>query len=230
MACVSTTTTTSARVPETTAVVGTESPVPTTSTPLSTAGTSPPPALSESEPETTSTIGVLPITTPAPHYCGEQNNMGQPLTIQSTQVTFNLPSGEEKPSGDINPSTTTSGLVFQSKTTEVVITMVDSAELTVIYLPTNLPGSSTNVKEFTVVIDSRDGSAPLQFTSKVPSGDETPSTAPLTTTDGLVLLSDNYPQVKLQPNFVVPSGSTITIRDIKTTDGLNPTGVSITLK
>ena len=195
-----------------------ETSAPTTTAPPSTTGTFP---LAES---TKPVFETPTITSPTLNYCGEQIGMGQPLVIQAEQVSFKLAPGEGRPSGDINPTIETSGVDLPSKATEIIITMVESTVLTTIYIPTNRPGQSTNVIEFTVVIIDTNSTVPIQFTSVLPSSSE-PTTTALSTAGGVVLPSDNSPQVKLTPDFELSKDSTITIRDIKTTDGLSPTGV-----
>jgi hypothetical protein len=172
------------------------------------------------------------------NYCTEELGMNQPLTIQPSQVTSNPPSDQTTPSGDINPTTTTTpGLNFSSPNPQINITLDQPASLTVIYLPVDRPNQPTNVDQFTVVFVYPNGTTSQEFTSEIPSAGSTTTTTPstgapseTTTTPspgGIVPPSDVSPQVDLPPNFQVPNGTIVIINITSTIDSLNPTGVSV---
>jgi hypothetical protein len=173
------------------------------------------------------------------NYCTQEQGMNQPLTIQPNQVTSSPPSDQTTPSGDINPTTTTTtpGLKFSSPSPQINITLDQPASITLIYLPVDRPNQPTNVNQFTVVFVYPNDTTSQQFTSEIPSTSSTTTTTPSTgapsavtttpTTTGVVPPSNVSPQVDLPSNFQVPNGTIVVINITSTTDKLNPTGVSV---
>jgi hypothetical protein len=173
------------------------------------------------------------------NYCTEELGMNQPLTIQPNQVTSSPPSDQTTPSGDINPTTTTTtpGLNFSSPNPQINITLDQPASITVIYLPVDRPNQPTNVDQFTVVFVYPNGTTSEEFTSEIPSTGSTTTTTPSTgapsattaipTPSGIVPPSGVSPQVDLPPNFQVPNGTIVIVNITSTTDNLPATGVCI---
>jgi len=171
------------------------------------------------------------------NYCIEENGMNQPLTIQPNQVVSSPPYEQTAPQGDINPTTSTSGLNFSSPNPQINITFDQPATLTLIYLPTDRPNQPTSVNQFVVVFVYPNSTTSQQFTSEIPSTGSTTTTTPstgapseITTTSspsGVVPPSDVSPQVDLPANFQIPSGTIVIINIISTTDASNATGVCI---
>ncbi len=127
------------------------------------------------------TTTTLPPTTTTMNYCTEELGMNQPLTIQPSQVTSSPPSDQTTPSGDINPTTTTTpGLNFSSPNPQINITFDQPASLTIIYLPVDRPNQPTNVDQFVVVFVYPNGTTSQQFTSEIPSIGTTTGTTPST--------------------------------------------------
>jgi hypothetical protein len=170
------------------------------------------------------------------NYCVEENGMNQPLTIQPNQVTSNQPYNQQ--TGDINPTTSTLGLNFPSTGPLINITLVQSATLTLIYVPTDRPNQPTNVEQFALAFVYPNGTISDQFTSQTPSPTGTitttsstgvPSgttTTTPTTPSGVVPPSDVSPQIDLPPNFQVPNGTVLMIMITSTQNFDSPRGVS----
>jgi hypothetical protein len=179
------------------------------------------------------------------NYCTEENGMNQPLTIQPNQVTSNQPYDQTTSPADINPTTTSPGLNFPSTNPLINITLNQPATLTLIYLPTDRPNQPTNVNEFSVVFVYPDGTPSVEFISQIPSSSGTTTSTTTTTTtpstgalseitttpssSGIVLPSNDSPQVDLPPNFQVPNGTVLMIMITSTNDSASPNGVCITL-
>jgi len=161
------------------------------------------------------------------NYCIQENGMNQPLTIQPNQVTSNQPFDQTTPTtGDINPTSTTPGLNFPLTSPLINITLVQSAALTLIYLPTDRPNQPTNVEQFTLVFAYPNGTISDQFTSQTPSPSGTTTTT-VPTSSGVVPPSGVSPQVDLPPNFAVPNGTVLMITITTTQNSDSPRGVSI---
>ena len=174
------------------------------------------------------------------NYCALQGGMNQPLPIEAGQVKYNPqpspPSSPSSPPTSINPKTP--GVNFPTLNPQINITIVKETTLTVVYIPTDRPNQRTNVKQFVIVFVYPNGTKSDDIPSTSPSTSATTTTttapsagAPSATTTtpstgAIVPPSDKSPQVDLLPNFRVPAGTTIVIRIMLTTDGLNPTGVS----
>ena len=175
------------------------------------------------------------------NFCTEEKGMNQPLTIQSTQVKFDVKPDATTPPGDINPKQTpTPGLTFSTKMTPTInVTLDQPTTLTVVYLPVDRPNKPSNVNEFTIVFVFPNGTNTPSFTSVIPSaGASTTTTTPTpsgvtaqsTTTPsptGVVPPSNVSPQVDLPPNFQVPQGTTIMITITSTSDVSYPHDVCI---
>jgi hypothetical protein len=172
------------------------------------------------------------------NYCTEENGMNQPLTIQPNQVTSNQSYDQTTSPTNINPTTTSPGLNFPSTNPLINITLNQPATLTLIYLPTDRPNQPTNVDEFSVVFVYPNGTPSVELISQIPStsGTTTTTTTPstgasseTTTTpspSGIVLPSNDSPQVDLPPNFQVPNGTILMIVITSTNDSASPNGVS----
>jgi hypothetical protein len=165
--------------------------------------------------------------------------MDQPLTIQPSQVASDSSLDQTTPAGDINPTTSTSGLNFTSKNPQIYVTLVNPAALTLIYVPTNRPNEQTNVKQFGVQIAFPNGTVSEEFISEIPSASTTsttiattgapPETTTTPSTSGVVPPSDVSPQVDLPPNSRVPAGTQLIITIKSTQNDANPSGVCIIL-
>jgi hypothetical protein len=161
------------------------------------------------------------------NYCTQENGMNQPLTIQPNQVASNQPFDQTTPTtGDINPTSTTPGLNFPLTSPLINITLVQSAALTLIYLPTDRPNQPTNVEQFTLVFAYPNGTISDQFISQTPSTSGTTTTT-VPTSSGVVPPSGVSPQVDLPPNFAVPNGTVLMITITTTQNSDSPRGVSI---
>ncbi len=183
-------------------------------------------------------IFALSATTTTMQYCTKTNGMNQPITIQTNQVVSNPSYDQTSPTGDINPTTsTTPGLNFSSTNVVINITLLQPATLTLVYLPTDRPNQPTNVKEFLLVFVYPNGTTSAEFTSNLPSTSgttttTTPSTGASSATtatpspSGVVPPSDNSPQVDLPSNFQVPNGTVLMIVISSTTGFASPFGVS----
>jgi hypothetical protein len=168
------------------------------------------------------------------NFCVQENGMNQPLTITSNQVQFDSPPTQ---STDINPTPTTSGLIFTTPNPRISVTLNQPTTLTLIYLPVDRPNNPSNVKDFAVVLTYPNGTTSTPYTSTAASTSSstttttpTPSagTPPLSSTtpsSAVVSPSNASPQVDLPSNFLVPQNTVVTIMITSTTDGLNPTGV-----
>ena len=210
----------------------------TSALPTTTLGTSALPTTT-SPPTTsalTSTTTTLSPTTTTMNYCILEGGMNQPLTIQPGQMTSNPSPSSSQPS-DINPTSTTPGLSFSKPTPQINITIVKETTITFLYIPTDRPNQSTNVKQFVVVFVFPNNTRTPDMPSTVPStsATTTTTTTPATgassattttpSTSAIVPPSDRSPQVDLPANFQVPAGTIIIITIISTTDQQNPTGV-----
>ena len=208
--------------------------LPTTSgQPDTTIGTSTRAAAVTDATSSTTTTAVPPTTTTM-NYCVEQNGMNAPLTIQPSQVTSNPSPTPTTPAGDINPTSTTTGLSFPTPNPQISVTLDQPATLTVVYVPVDRPNQPSNVDAFTVVFVYPNGTSSPSFESKIPSAGTTttqsgaPSqTTTTVSTTGVFAPSDVSPQVDLPVNFRVPQGTVIVITITTTSDQANPRDVCI---
>ena len=190
-------------------------------------------AVTDATSSTTTTA--VPPTTTTMNYCVEQNGMNAPLTIQPSQVTSNPSPNPTTPAGDINPTSTTTGLNFPTPNPQINVTLDQPATLTVVYVPVDRPNQPSNVDAFTVVFVYPNGTSSQPLESKIPSaGATTPSDATTQTTStvsttGVFAPSDVSPQVDLPVNFRVPEGTVIVITITSTSDQSNPRDVCIHL-
>lgn len=185
-----------------------------------------------------STTTAVPPTTTTMNYCVEQNGMNAPLTIQPSQVTSKPSADPTTPAGDINPTSTTTGLSFPTPNPEISVTLDQPATLTVVYVPVDRPDRPSNVNAFTVVFVYPDGTSSQPYESKIPSAGRTTTTTEsgatsqattTVSTTGVFAPSDVSPQVDLPVNFRVPQGTVIVITVTSTSDQSNPRDVCIHL-
>ena len=208
----------------------------TSGQPDTTIGTSTQAAAVTDATSSTTTTAVPPTTTTMA-YCVEQNGMNAPLTIEPKQVTSNPSPNPTTPAGDINPTSTTTGLSFPTANPQISVKLDQPATLTIVYVPVDRPNQPSNVDAFTVVFVYPNGTSSQPFDSKIPaagtttttqSGASSQTTTTVSTT-GVFAPSDVSPQVDLPVEFRVPQDTVIVITITSTSDQSNPRDVCIHL-
>jgi hypothetical protein len=207
----------------------------TSGQPGTTIGTSTQAAAVTDATSSTTTTAVPPTTTTMA-YCVEQNGMNAPLTIEPSQVTSNPSPTPTTPAGDINPTSTTTGLSFPTPNPQISVTLEQPATLTIVYVPVDRPNQPSNVDAFTVVFVYPNGTSSQPLESKIPAAGTTttqsgaPSqTTTTVSTTGVFAPSAVSPQVDLPVQFRVPQGTVIVITITSTSDQANPRDVCIHL-
>lgn len=201
-----------------------------------TIGTSTLGGVASTEGTTSTTTTAVPPTTTTMNYCVEQNGMNAPLTIQPSQVTSKPSPNPTTPAGDINPTSTTTGLSFPTPNPQISVKLDQPATLTIVYVPVDRPNQPSNVDAFTVVFVYPNGTSSPSFESKIPSAGTTTTqsgatsqTTTTVSTTGVFAPSDVSPQVDLPVNFRVPQDTVIVITVTSTSDQSNPRDVCIHL-